>query len=202
MPTKTARPMVNAIMAVSSTLPVRPRNRRVGPRPSGRRRWRRGCRAAWTAPCPSRRCWSAPRRPARRRSPAASHLSFGAAMLPRMLVSTIEPATQAHLALEVPALRAAVDRETLCLPGGDPAVEDVHVGQTGRAQRLLGLRGALTGAAHQHDVFVEVRDDLVAVLAQQIQRNVVGPGDVGGLETRPGFGRREPAAAQPNRGAR
>ncbi len=58
----------------------------------------------------------------------------------------------------------------------------MHVGQTGVAQRLLGLRGALTGAAHQHDVVVEVLDDLVAVLAQQIQRNVVGPGDVRGLE--------------------
>ena len=50
------------------------------------------------------------------------------------------------------------------------------------AQGLLGLRGALTGAAHQHDVLVEVLDDLVAVLAQQVQRNVVGPGDVRGLE--------------------
>ena len=54
--------------------------------------------------------------------------------------------------------------------------------QTGRAQGLLGLHGAPTGAAHQHDVVVEVRDDLVAVLTQQIQRNVVGPGDVRGLK--------------------
>ena len=114
--------------------------------------------------------------------PAASHLSFGTAMLPRMLDSTIDPATQAHLTFQVPALGAAVDRETFCRPGGDPAVEDVHVGQTRVAQRLLGLHGALTRATHQHDVVVEVLDDLVAVLTQQIQRNVVGPGDVGGLE--------------------
>ena len=89
---------------------------------------------------------------------------------------------EAHLALEVPALRAAVDRETPCLPGGDPAVEDVHVGQARRAQRLLGLCGPLAGAAHQHDLFVEVPDDLVAVFAQQVQRDVVGAGDMGGLE--------------------
>ena len=52
----------------------------------------------------------------------------------------------------------------------------------GVAQRLLRLRGSLPGATHQHDVLVEMLDDLVAVLAQQIERNVVGPGDVRGLK--------------------
>ena len=56
-----------------------------------------------------------------------------------MLVSTIEPGDEADLAFQVPALRTPVDRETLGFPGGDPAVENVHVGQAGRAQGLLGL---------------------------------------------------------------
>lgn len=58
----------------------------------------------------------------------------------------------------------------------------MHVVQTGRAQGLLRLCSALTGAAHQHEVLVEVPDDVVAVLAQQIERDVVGPGDMRGLE--------------------
>jgi hypothetical protein len=104
--------------------------------------------------------------------PAASHLSLGAAMLPRTLDS----------AIQVPPLGASAYRKTHCLPVGYPAVEDVHIGQTGGAQRPLGLSGALPRAAHQDDVIVEVLDDLVAVLAQYVERNVVGTGNVHRLE--------------------
>ena len=93
-----------------------------------------------------------------------------------------QPRHEANLPLQVPTLGATVDRKSRGLPRGDPALEDVHVDQSRGAQCLLGLGGALTGAAHQDDVLVQVLDDLVAVLAQQIQRNVVGPGDVRGLE--------------------
>jgi hypothetical protein len=79
-------------------------------------------------------------------------------------------------------LGAPVDRETLCLPGGYPAVKDVHVGQTRAAQRHFGLHGALPRAAHKDDVPFEVLDDLVAVLAQQVERNVVGAGNVHRVE--------------------
>ena len=89
---------------------------------------------------------------------------------------------QTDLTLQVPALRTPVDRETLCLPGGDAAFQDVDVGQPCVAQRLLGLGGALPGAADQDDVLVEVGDDFAAVFAQQVQRHVVGAGDVCGLE--------------------
>ena len=44
------------------------------------------------------------------------------------------------------------------------------------------MRCALPGAAHQHHLLVEMRDDLVAVFPQQIQRHVARARDVRGLE--------------------
>ena len=88
----------------------------------------------------------------------ATHLTPGTTMLTRMLRATIRPATEPDLPLEIPALGTPVDREALCLPGVDAAVEDVHVCQADLAQRLLGLRRALPRAAHQHHVLVDVRE--------------------------------------------
>ena len=115
-------------------------------------------------------------------TPAASHLSFGAATLPRMLVSTIEPATRRtwrsrsqrcapRLTAKPFASQAVIPPSRMCTLHR-PALRSVSSACAAR----------LPGATHQHDLVVEVLDDLVAVLAQQIQRNVVGPGDVGGLE--------------------
>ncbi len=61
-------------------------------------------------------------------------------------------------------------------------------------QRLSGGAGPLPGAAHQHDVLVEVPDDLIPVLLQQIQRNVVSAWDVGGFELGGGADVDEPGA--------
>ncbi len=112
----------------------------------------------------------------------ATHLNPGTKMLARMLSATMEPATRRTWRSQVPALGTALDRESVGLPGVHAAVEDVHVGQPGVVQGLLGLRGALTGPADQNDVVIEVGADLVAVLTQQVQGHVVGPGDVDGLE--------------------
>ena len=96
---------------------------------------------------------------------AATHLSLGDGDAGQDAGEHDRAGDQPDLTLEVPALRAAVDREAVGLPGGDPAVKDVHVGQPGVAQGLLGLCGALTGAADQHHVLVKMLDDLVTVLA-------------------------------------
>ena len=50
------------------------------------------------------------------------------------------------------------------------------------AQGFLGLGCALAGSADQHHLVAEVGTDLVAMLAQEVQRHVVGAGDVHGLE--------------------
>ena len=181
MPTRTASPMVNAIMAVSSLWPVRLSTDELGHDGLGVTG-----RAAVVGQLRQRHAHRAGVGQRRDGQSAADRrgqpFELGRGEAAQNAGQHDRAGDEAYLAFQVPALRTAVDRETLGLPGGDPAVEDVDVAQAGRAQRLLGLCGPLTGATHQHDLVVEVPDDLVAVFAQQIQRDVVGTGDVGGLE--------------------
>ena len=77
---------------------------------------------------------------------------------------------------------AALHGQAGGFPSEHAAVEDADVAQSCDAQGLLGLGGTLPGAAHQHDVLVEVGEKLVAVFPQQIEGDVVGAGNVHGLE--------------------
>lgn len=66
----------------------------------------------------------------------------------------------------------------------DPALEDVQVRHPDARQLLLCLRGADTGLADQQHLAVQPGSQLLGVLAEQVQRHVVGAGDVLGLELR------------------
>jgi len=61
---------------------------------------------------------------------------------------------------------------------GPRSRSDVWAVAGGAVGVLLGLGGALPRAAYQDHVLIEVRQDLVAVLAQQVERDVVGTGHV------------------------
>ncbi len=51
-----------------------------------------------------------------------------------------------------------------------------------RGEKRFGLSGAGAGAAHQDDLGVEVGAQLGAMLAEQVERHVVGAGEVRRLE--------------------
>ena len=122
-------------------------------RRSGRRRWRR---RATSAPG-RRRCrarWPATRLPATRRTWRSRSQSA------RPRLTGAPAASQAMM----------------------PPSRTRRLGRPASREGLLGLGGAGAGAADQHDVLVEVATQLGAVLAQRVQRHVVGAGDVGGLE--------------------
>jgi hypothetical protein len=76
---------------------------------------------------------------------------------------------------------AAVDG----LSGGDPAVhaavEHVEVDHAARLERLLGAARAGAGLADEHHRLVDGGADLLGVLAQGVERHVVGARDVRGL---------------------
>ena len=127
----------------------------------------------------------------RRRPTSAGHADDCRGRRP----ATRPPATRRTCRSSSQRLPAPVDRCRRSLPGHHPAVEDAQAGQADLGEGLLGLRGAGAGAADEHDVLVEVAAQLRTVLAQGVQRHVVGPRDVGGLELRRGADVEDPGAS-------
>jgi hypothetical protein len=67
---------------------------------------------------------------------------------------------------------------------GNTAGQNVQVPWANPGQSLLRLRRPHSGLANQHDLPVQPRSELFGMLTEQLQRHVIGTGDVCGLEFR------------------
>ena len=131
---------------------------------------------------PSRRYWSATRKPVRHRSRRRPIRTRARQCWPAAK-SRIKPATRRTWRARSQRCAPRLTAKPLASQAVMPPARMCTLLRSASRRVSSALVGALPGAADQYDVFVEMLDDLVAVFPQQVQRHVVGPGDVCALES-------------------